>query len=229
MKKVITVFGLIIIIGVLSVLIYDFNKKEEERQQVQVKSVDAQKEDSSNNVQDKENSKDTVDKTKTEKKEASNFLDIHNDDSKLNKKELEEKQEKLLDNNKNINKFIEDKKEVKDLRIVDFTVNNEKKRLEYIIKNEGSKEYFLDNTINYIDPDKNQVYSQNKELNEKKVKLVIKPGETKTIFDDKLKENREEFKNKYNSTLNLLTFKIYKPVYNEYESNELAGVLTYKE
>lgn len=229
MKKIITIFGLIIIIGVLTLLIFDFNKKEEARQSMQVQSMDAKKENPNNNVQDKENAKNKENKIETTKKEASNFLDIHNDDSKLNKKELEEKQEKLLDNNKNINKFIEDKKEVPNLKMVDFKVNNEKNRIEYIIKNEGSKEYFLDNTINYIDPDKNQVYSQNKELNEKKVKLVIKPGETKTIFDDKLKENREEFKNKYNSTLNLLTFKIYKPVYNKYELNELAGVLTYKE
>lgn len=229
MKKIITIFGLIIIIGVLSLLIFDFNKKEEARQSIQVQSIEAKKENPNNNVQDKENAKNKENNTEITKKEAPNFLDIHNDDSKLGKKELAEKQEKLLDNNKTINKFIEEKKEVPNLKIVDFKVNNEKNRIEYIIKNEGEKEYFLDNTTKYINPDKNQVYNTNSELNEKKVKLVIKPGETKTIFDDKLQETRDEFKNKYDSTLNLLTFKIYKPVYNKYETNELAGVLTYKE
>lgn len=140
--------------------------------------------------------------------------------SKLNKNDNE-----IIASNIEVNNIASENKIIEKIEIINFKEDKEKNLATFEIKNDTDKEIIIDNCIYLIDKNKKQLNLKDYLENIKEEKRKIAPNSTVKLTINNLSKYKEIFISGYNKVLNFNDILLYKPVYKDFDTKEIKGVI----
>ena len=140
--------------------------------------------------------------------------------SKLNKNDNE-----IIATNVEVNNIASENKIIEKIEIINFKEDKEKNLATFEIKNDTDKEIIIDNCIYLIDKNKKQLNLKDYLENIKEEKRKIAPNSTVKLTINNLSKYKEIFISGYNKVLNFNDILLYKPVYKDFDTKEIKGVI----
>ena len=140
--------------------------------------------------------------------------------SNLNKNDNE-----IIATNVEVNNVASENKIIEKIEIINFKEDKEKNLATFEIKNDTDKEIIIDNCIYLIDKNKKQLNLKDYLENTKEEKRKIPPNSTVKLTINTLSKYKEIFISGYNKALNFNDILLYKPVYKDFDTKEIKGVI----